>query len=52
MSNKSPDDHFPLHRHWAMDDVPIAVGFSGHGYKSSSVIGQMTAGIRPGEKGK
>jgi sarcosine oxidase len=36
----SPDHHFIVDRHPAHADVTIACGFSGHGFKFASVIGQ------------
>ncbi len=48
----SPDEHFILDRHPAMDDAFIAAGFSGHGYKFCSVIGRVMADFCLGEEGK
>jgi sarcosine oxidase len=39
----SPDRHFILDRHPAHPEVAIAAGFSGHGYKFCSVIGEIMA---------
>jgi len=40
----SPDEHFILDRHPEHGNVAIAAGFSGHGYKFASVVGEiMTA---------
>ena len=52
MFTTSPDEHFILDRHPAMDDVFIAAGFSGHGYKFCSVIGRIMADFCLGEEGK
>ncbi len=52
MFTTSPDEHFILDRHPAMDDVFVAAGFSGHGYKFCSVIGRITADFCLGEEGK
>ena len=52
MFTNSPDEHFILDRHPAMDDVFIAAGFSGHGYKFCSVIGRIMADFCLGEEGK
>ncbi|MYD00145.1 MAG: FAD-dependent oxidoreductase [Gammaproteobacteria bacterium] len=51
MFTTSPDEHFILDRHPAMDDAFIAAGFSGHGYKSCSVIGRIMADFCLGEEG-
>lgn len=37
----SPDDHFILDFHPDNEDVVIAAGFSGHGFKFASVIGEI-----------
>ena len=52
MFTTSPDEHFILDRHPAMDDVFVAAGFSGHGYKFCSVIGRVMADFCLGEEGK
>ncbi len=52
MFTTSPDEHFILDRHPAMDDAFIAAGFSGHGYKFCSVIGRVMADFCLGEEGK
>ncbi|MEM7144533.1 MAG: N-methyl-L-tryptophan oxidase [Verrucomicrobiota bacterium] len=42
----SPDGHFLLGPHPAhQDNVTIACGFSGHGFKFASVIGEITADL-------
>ena len=51
MFTTSPDEHFILDRHPAMDDAFIAAGFSGHGYKFCSVIGRIMADFCLGEEG-
>ena len=46
----SPDRHFILDRHADHPEVVIAAGFSGHGYKFCSVIGEVLADLaRDGE---
>jgi sarcosine oxidase len=46
----SPDRHFILDRHADHPEVVIAAGFSGHGYKFCSVIGEVMADLaRDGE---
>jgi sarcosine oxidase len=37
----SPDEHFILDRHPDHQNVTIAAGFSGHGYKFASVVGEI-----------
>ena len=39
----SPDGHFILDRHPDSEDVFIAAGFSGHGFKFCSVVGRIAA---------
>ena len=41
----SPDRHFILDRHSDYPEVSIAAGFSGHGYKFCSVIGEVMADL-------
>jgi sarcosine oxidase len=41
----SPDRHFILDRHPDHPEVAIAAGFSGHGYKFCSVIGEVMADL-------
>jgi sarcosine oxidase len=41
----SPDRHFILDRHADHPEVVIAAGFSGHGYKFCSVIGEIMADL-------
>ena len=50
MFTTSPDEHFILDRHPAMDDAFIAAGFSCHGYKFCGVIGRIMADLRLGER--
>ncbi len=52
MFTNSPDGHFVLDRHPTVDDVFVAAGFSGHGYKFCSVIGRVMADFCLGEEGK
>jgi sarcosine oxidase len=48
----SPDRHFILDRHPDHPEVSIAAGFSGHGYKFCSVIGEVMADLaQRGETG-
>lgn len=41
MYTKTPDDHFIVDLHPNYPHVAIAAGFSGHGFKFSSVIGEI-----------
>jgi sarcosine oxidase len=41
----SPDHHFIIDQHPASDRVMIACGFSGHGFKFASVIGEVLADL-------
>ena len=46
----SPDEHFILDRHPKNPEVMLAAGFSGHGYKFCSVVGEIMADLA--EKGE
>jgi sarcosine oxidase len=46
----SPDEHFILDRHPDYPAVMLAAGFSGHGYKFCSVVGEIMADLA--EKGE
>lgn len=41
--NNTPDDDFIIDRHPDFENVVIATGFSGHGFKFGSLIGRITA---------
>lgn len=43
MFTNSPDEHFILDLHPAYPQVSFAAGFSGHGFKFASVIGEIMA---------
>ena len=43
MFTNSPDDHFIIDLHPTAPQVSFAAGFSGHGYKFASVIGEIMA---------
>ena len=45
MFTNTPDRHFILDRHPAHPEISIAAGFSGHGYKFCSVIGEVMADL-------
>lgn len=42
---QSPDGHFILDRHPAMDNVWLAGGGSGHGFKMGPAVGELVAGL-------
>ena len=44
----SPDRHFILDHHPAHPEVAVAAGFSGHGYKFCSVVGEVMADLVAG----
>jgi sarcosine oxidase len=50
MYTNSPDGHFVIDRHPAHDRVILACGFSGHGFKFASVVGEVLADL--GTKGR
>lgn len=41
----TPDEHFVVDRHPTLAQVVVAAGFSGHGFKFSSVIGEILADL-------
>ena len=48
----TPDEHFLLGLHPEHDQVVVAGGGSGHGFKFASVIGEIAAGLALGEAPK
>lgn len=42
---QTPDEHFIVDKHPAHDHVVIGAGFSGHGFKFSTIIGKMLTDI-------
>ena len=50
MYTNSPDHHFIIDRHPGDERVTLACGFSGHGFKFASVVGEILAGL--GGRGK
>ena len=44
----SPDEHFIIGRHPDFDHVSFAAGFSGHGFKFCSVVGEVLADLALG----
>jgi sarcosine oxidase len=45
MFTNSPDEHFVVDRHPTYPQVSFAAGFSGHGFKFCSVIGEIMADL-------
>jgi sarcosine oxidase len=45
MYTVTPDHHFVIDRHPAYPQVVIAAGFSGHGFKFASVVGEVLADL-------
>lgn len=45
MFTNSPDEHFIIGLHPELPQVSLAAGFSGHGYKFASVIGEIMADL-------
>lgn len=45
MYENSPDGHFIIDRHPAHENVIVAAGFSGHGFKFASVVGEVLADL-------
>jgi sarcosine oxidase len=45
MYTMTPDEHFVLDRHPEFPQVSVAAGFSGHGFKFASVVGEILADL-------
>jgi sarcosine oxidase len=45
MYTMTPDEHFVLAKHPQFTNVSIAAGFSGHGFKFTSVVGEILADL-------
>ena len=45
MYTNTPDEHFIIDRHPAHRNVVLACGFSGHGFKFCSVVGEILADL-------
>jgi len=45
MYTKTPDSHFCIDRHSAWENVVIGAGFSGHGFKFTTVLGEALADL-------
>jgi sarcosine oxidase len=41
----SPDEHFLIDRHPESENVVVGAGFSGHGFKFCSVVGEILADL-------
>ena len=41
----TPDEHFIIDRHPEFAQVTIAAGFSGHGFKFASAVGEIIADV-------
>jgi sarcosine oxidase len=41
----TPDEHFVIDRHPAHPEISFAAGFSGHGFKFASVVGEILADL-------
>jgi sarcosine oxidase len=52
MFTNTPDRHFILDYHPAHPEVAVAAGFSGHGYKFCSVIGEVMADLVQDKRGQ
>ncbi|WP_250005850.1 N-methyl-L-tryptophan oxidase [Actinoplanes sp. M2I2] len=45
MYSTTPDEHFVIARHPAHESVTVACGFSGHGFKFVTVVGEILADL-------
>ena len=45
MYTNTPDEHFVISNHPDYDQVTVAAGFSGHGFKFASVVGEVLADL-------
>jgi sarcosine oxidase len=45
MFTNSPDEHFLIDKHPEFPQVVIAAGFSGHGFKFCSVVGEILSDL-------
>src|SRR6185437_14067569 len=46
----TPDEHFVIDKHPDYSQVTLAAGFSGHGFKFASVLGEVLAELATGRK--
>jgi len=44
----TPDEHFVIDKHPDFSQVTLAAGFSGHGFKFTSVLGEVLAELATG----
>ena len=45
MFTNTPDEHFVIGKHADHSNVSVAAGFSGHGFKFASVVGEILADL-------
>ena len=45
MYTMSPDEHFVIGTHPAISSCTVACGFSGHGFKFASIVGEILADL-------
>ena len=45
MQTTTPDEHFVIATHPAHEQVTVACGFSGHGFKFVPVVGEILADL-------
>jgi sarcosine oxidase len=45
MYSNTPDEHFVIARHPGHEAVTVAAGFSGHGFKFVTVVGEILADL-------
>ncbi|GAA3313206.1 hypothetical protein GCM10020331_002780 [Ectobacillus funiculus] len=45
MYTNTPDEHFVISAHPDYPQVAVAAGFSGHGFKFASVVGEILADL-------
>jgi glycine/D-amino acid oxidase-like deaminating enzyme len=50
MYTMTPDEHFILDTHPQYPQVTLAAGFSGHGFKFSSVVGEILSELATARK--
>ncbi|MEA1902499.1 MAG: N-methyl-L-tryptophan oxidase [Actinomycetota bacterium] len=49
MFTNTPDEHFVIDKHPEFDQVVVAAGFSGHGFKFASVVGEILSELSTDE---
>ena len=45
LNTMTPENHFILDRHPDFNDIILATGFSGHGFKFAPVVGEILADL-------